>query len=355
MYHDLYLGRKALVEKENMSLDLTKSDLCPSFVEDLTEKGMGLRVANSYTGNHLKDDFTPLETIRRFLEMSFRNFMYNETDKDLSFLPKEPSPNFGTGSPSISINTKPPIGDAKPMGASSSRVTRAKTTSLKDASLMLTIFDDDEGPPNVLELQNANACHLKISTITPPTWKNHIDNHLDELLKVIKQISGECDVIKESERANDEECEALKAKCEAAMTNFDNNLVVVPLREKISTLSSEAKEHKAKLDWMMLEKAKKARLEAVEASLRQEVDDVKRDRMELVSKVVPYIAMELVVEMKEPFDMMKVKGYRPPYKKAHTKAGNDLAIATFPFLFEVVADPSMSIEALLSKKPSILQ
>nr|GFC32345.1 hypothetical protein [Tanacetum cinerariifolium] len=37
----------------------------------------------------------------------------------------------------------------------------------------------------------------------------------------------------------------------------------------------------------------KARLEAVEASHRQEVD-LKRDRIEVVSKVVPYIVMELV-------------------------------------------------------------
>ncbi|GJZ06674.1 hypothetical protein Tco_0540467 [Tanacetum coccineum] len=50
MYHDFYLGRKALVEKENVGLDLTKSDLCPSFVEDLTAKGMGLYVADLHTG-----------------------------------------------------------------------------------------------------------------------------------------------------------------------------------------------------------------------------------------------------------------------------------------------------------------
>ncbi|GKG12486.1 hypothetical protein Tco_0346723, partial [Tanacetum coccineum] len=29
-------------------------------------KGVGLRVADSYTGNHREDNFTPLETIRRF-------------------------------------------------------------------------------------------------------------------------------------------------------------------------------------------------------------------------------------------------------------------------------------------------
>ncbi|GJR03495.1 hypothetical protein Tco_0526479 [Tanacetum coccineum] len=32
-----------------------------------TSKGMGLQMADSLTGNHRKDGFTPLETIRRFL------------------------------------------------------------------------------------------------------------------------------------------------------------------------------------------------------------------------------------------------------------------------------------------------
>ncbi|GKB01125.1 hypothetical protein Tco_0829169 [Tanacetum coccineum] len=45
VYHDLYLGGPA-------------------------EKGVGLRVASSHTGNHCEDDFTPLETIRRFLGKS---------------------------------------------------------------------------------------------------------------------------------------------------------------------------------------------------------------------------------------------------------------------------------------------
>ncbi|GJX04566.1 reverse transcriptase domain-containing protein [Tanacetum coccineum] len=67
MHHDLYLRGKALVERENVGFDLTKSDLYPSFVEDLTVKGVGLRVADSHIGNHREDDFTPLETIRRFL------------------------------------------------------------------------------------------------------------------------------------------------------------------------------------------------------------------------------------------------------------------------------------------------
>ncbi|GKD88194.1 hypothetical protein Tco_1363701 [Tanacetum coccineum] len=34
VYHAFYLGGKALVERKNVGFDLTKSDLCPSFVED---------------------------------------------------------------------------------------------------------------------------------------------------------------------------------------------------------------------------------------------------------------------------------------------------------------------------------
>ncbi|GKD69941.1 hypothetical protein Tco_1324031, partial [Tanacetum coccineum] len=49
------------------------------------------------------------------------------------------------------------------------------------------------------------------------------------------------------------------------------------------------------------------------------------------------------------------EGYRPSYKREHTKANNDLANAIFPFLFEVIADPSASVEALLSKKPKFLR
>nr|GEU57082.1 hypothetical protein [Tanacetum cinerariifolium] len=311
-------------------------------------------------------------------EMVFRNFIYADTDKDLSFLSEEPLTDFGTSSPYVSINTEPPIGDVNPWynmfrtrpirglfaskgicnpsweysWSSSSRATSAKTTSLKDAPPLLTISDDDEGLPDVLELQNINACHLKIAAITPPAWKNHLDNHLD--------IREECDVMKERKRARDEAYEGHKAKCEAAMMDFDNNPALVVLPEKISTLPSEAKEHKANLDRMMLESKKWAGY--------QEVDDVKRDRIEVVLKVVPYIAMELVhrdelgrlvgklvsftiiyercvafeevAEMKEPFYLMNVKGYRPSYKKEHTKAGNNLATATFSFLSEVVVDPS---------------
>nr|GEW81031.1 retrovirus-related Pol polyprotein from transposon TNT 1-94 [Tanacetum cinerariifolium] len=168
-------------------------------------------------------------------EMAFRNFIYIKDDEDLSFLPKEPSLGFGTGSPSISVNTKPlkaneelviepaevtacskeilkpelfvvyPVsvaariknrkcktrgGSSRPPvkrklapGSSTSRATHAKTSSLKYDVPYLTVFDDEEGLLNILELKDATTCHLKISALTPLAWKDHLDNHIDvELL-----------------------------------------------------------------------------------------------------------------------------------------------------------------------------
>ncbi|GJY20552.1 hypothetical protein Tco_0393118 [Tanacetum coccineum] len=63
-----------------MVFDLTKSDLFPSFVEDSIANGYGLRVADSHNGNHREDDFTPLETIRRFLEIGFSGVYDGEND-----------------------------------------------------------------------------------------------------------------------------------------------------------------------------------------------------------------------------------------------------------------------------------
>ncbi|GJZ22461.1 hypothetical protein Tco_0559500 [Tanacetum coccineum] len=161
------------------------------------------------------------------------------------------------------------------------------------------------GLPNVLEVKDASACHLKISCITPPAWTDHLDNHMDdELLDLhdhcyARQAVGEFYVMKDMERAREEGCEELRAKCEAAMTEFEKNPNVVALREKISILSTEVKEHKLSLDRMMLESqkwsgyqdnlltleskvaslvAEKERLEVVEVSLSKKLEELKQDR-----------------------------------------------------------------------------
>ncbi|GJW85313.1 hypothetical protein Tco_0158458 [Tanacetum coccineum] len=308
-------------------------------------------------------------------EMAFRNFIYTEDDDDLAFLPKEPSPGFGTGSPSALVNTELPKdfkepkvqlaeitadseesskvgvfimysrsvaarikerkckmrgGSSRPhvkrklaFRSSSSHVVRAKTSASKDDAPILSIFDDDEGkfPVHLVLFKGIDL----------------LIHHLSSLY-VIEKMSGEADVIKTMERSREEECKELRVKCEAAMAEFDQNPVVLVLRDKISSPTAHVKEHK---------EVEKARLEAVEASFRREVEELKQDRRDVVSKVIPYAAMKLVhsdelgrlvgtlvssaitygrcrayeqvAAIKDPFDLSKAKGYRSSYKKEHTQ------------------------------------
>ncbi|GJY89682.1 hypothetical protein Tco_0504878 [Tanacetum coccineum] len=121
--------------------DLNKSVLCPSFIKGLTAKGLGPLLGRfPYWSSILpKSNQTVFDAPPGFIylgltllvvpisplllscarlmvvgplstsskEMAFRNFIYTEDDEDLSFLPKEPSPGFGTGSPFVSVNTEP--------------------------------------------------------------------------------------------------------------------------------------------------------------------------------------------------------------------------------------------------------
>ncbi|GJW55827.1 probable xyloglucan endotransglucosylase/hydrolase protein 30 [Tanacetum coccineum] len=402
-------------------------------------EGVGLRVVDSHAGNHPKGGITPFETIRRLLvvigrschsgfkgetfepkrkvdswltfqksvrvfddpilflaglkplwefgqqrpaiimggkEMAFRNFIYSEDDDDLAFLLKEPSPGFGIGSPSASVNTKPPKDVEEPevlpakvtadsresskagvplvkrklaFESLSSRVVRAKTSASKDDAPFLSISNDDEGLSDSFELKDANAYHLKISAMTSPTWRGHLDNKMDLELLDLHDYSY------------------------AQQAVVDNaNHVVLALREKISSLTADVKEHKDK-----------AKLKAVEMSLCEEVVELKQDRRDVVLKVIPYAAMDLVhsdelgslagklvssaityeccraykqvAAINEPFDLSKVEGYCSSYQKDHTQASNDFAAAMFPWLDEFVADATAPIEALLSKKPPTLQ
>ncbi|GJV91151.1 retrovirus-related pol polyprotein from transposon TNT 1-94 [Tanacetum coccineum] len=236
----------------------------------------GLLMADSHTGNHLKDDFTPLKTIQRSHggigkgglraekeEMAFRNFVYAKDEEDLSFLPKEPSPGFGTGSPSVSVNIKPLRADeelvlqpaeikdrkCKTRGGSSrppikrnlasrslnSRATRAKTSTSKNDVLFLTLSDDDKGRLLSFELF---SIVFTASEVHPAVVDNVVSMRSRELLEVIEKLRGECDVIKERERTQEEESESLCVKCEAAMSDIEKNPTVIALWEKISTLSS---------------------------------------------------------------------------------------------------------------------
>ncbi|GJX92570.1 hypothetical protein Tco_0347156 [Tanacetum coccineum] len=317
-------------------------------------------------------------------EMAFRNFMFAEDEEEMSFHPCEPSLGFGCGSPSASINNEPTLlkvepldsvnpdkltkGSTKPLvkhklvhAGSSSRSTRQKFYPAKAESSAFLTISDDEGLPDAPKLLTVVDYHLMISNVTPLAWKGHFDHQSEvELL----DLHDRCYAGQAMVDNVDREYKDLRLKCEATMVDFDNNPTVNILRQKIKSLSGEVKEHKASMDWMLLESQKwvgyqenlatlelkvtsleteKGKLEAIEALLHQEVKAIKCDRAEVVSKVVPYVAMELVhrdemamlvgkivssaifyvrcvvfkevTNIKEPFDLAKVKGYRPSYKK----------------------------------------
>ncbi|GJR24312.1 hypothetical protein Tco_0972839 [Tanacetum coccineum] len=357
-----------------------------------------------------------------------RYFIYTEDDDDLAFLPKEASLGFGYWLTLLllSVNTelpkdveepkvqsadvtadsvespkagvfvvhpgsvaahikerkcktrggslRPPMKRKLASGSSSSYVIRAKTSASKDDAPILSIFDDDEGK-FLVHLVLSECIDLLIHPLSSLyiMVDNAVNKRAHEFLQVIEKMSGEADVIKARERSREEECEELPVKCEAAMKEFDQNPAVPALREKISSPTA---------DVGSLE-AEKARLEVVEASLRREVEELKQDRRDVVSKVVPYAAMELVhsdelgrlvgklvssaitygrcrayeqvTSMKEPFGLSKAKGYRCSFQKKHTHASNNFAIAMFPWLNEFIVDAAAPIEALLSTKPPTLQ
>ncbi|GJS69728.1 hypothetical protein Tco_0702569 [Tanacetum coccineum] len=101
----------------------------------------------------------------------------------------------------------------------------------------------------------------------------------------------------------------------------------------------------------------KDRLEVFEASLHKEVEELKQDRRDVVSKVLPYAAIELVHSDKLGTLIGKLVSSAITYGRcrAYEQACNDFATATFPWLDEFVADVTTPIETLLLKKPPMLQ
>ncbi|GJV22490.1 hypothetical protein Tco_1371510 [Tanacetum coccineum] len=289
---------------------------------------------------------SPLSTSSE--EMAFRNFFNAKDDEDLLFCLR----NLPRASALVTIDSReslkpevfvvhlgsvaarikdrkcktrgglsrPPVMRKFAPRSSTSSATRAKTSSLKDDVPFLIVSDDDEAVVD-----------------------NAVNRRSRELLQVIKKLKGEFDVMKDMEWDREEECEELWVKCEAAMTEFEKNPTVVALQEKISTLFTEVKEHKAE----------KVRLEAVEVSLRKEVEELKQDRREVVSKVVPYATMELVYSDHMSSLVGRLVSSAIFYRRC--RAYEQVADMKEPFDLSKVKDPRAPIEALLSKKPPSLQ
>nr|GEW15731.1 hypothetical protein [Tanacetum cinerariifolium] len=197
-------------------------------------------------------------------------------------------------------SSRPPVKRKLASSSSTLRIVYAKASAIKDDTLMLSILDGDE-----------------------------VNRRSRELFKVIEKLRGEVDFMRARELAYEEEHEGLRTKCEDVITDFDKNPVVLLLREKMSSLA--ARESKVVgLSGEPFGFGVKGCTLAYMKLLHS--DELGRLVGKLVSSAITFEwcgAYEQVARMKEPFNLLKAKGYRPSYEKEHTQASNDLATATF--------------------------
>nr|GEV17600.1 hypothetical protein [Tanacetum cinerariifolium] len=135
---------------------------------------------------------------------------------------------------------------------------------------------------------------------------------------------------KEREKGRDKEYEELKAKCEVVMADFNKN-PAVNASYQVSLLTLESKV--ASLE------TKKVKLEATEASPHQELENARLDRTEVISKVVPYVAIELVQSDNMGRFVAKLVSFAIFYERCHA--------------FEEVANMKEPFD--ITKKPHVLQ
>ncbi|GKB15065.1 hypothetical protein Tco_0848988 [Tanacetum coccineum] len=186
----------------------------------------------------------------------------------------------------------------------------------KDDSTFLTISDDDEGPPICLN-ENANALPPIHFCITPLAMEKSIWT---------------------------------TSQCKDDNGRSDKNPAVMYSMRGMIPCPGKFNEHKGNL-----ERSFAGRLNFCQNGLAIRVD--------VVSKVVPYVGMKLmnnddigrlvaklvsasilygwyqafkeVAKIKEPFDITKVKGYRSSYKKASSMEATSLSLPSFLLSFEL--------------------
>lgn len=237
--------------------------------------------------------------------------------------------------------------------------------------------------------------------------ENYLNDRTRDLIHTVKGARKKMDAIIAKEKKIDQEFADLKVKCEETIEELEKNPLVQDHRANIQNLEKKLKDAQSECKRLRLDEAKigdykeviatleskcegfeteRAKLKEREIKLREELDGLKcqhkalrKDRASIVSKVVPYIAMELyhsdevgkviadlvnaalyhgkcttleeIAATGEPVDLSKVSYYRSTHEREYDDANNALATAEYPFLCEATKDPSTPIDTLFSKKP----
>nr|GEW40371.1 hypothetical protein [Tanacetum cinerariifolium] len=242
--------------------------------------------------------------------------------------------------------------------------------------------------PSTKELKDYDDCHFAVAHVTPPLWKRHL-----------KEIS-----LEKLWRLKDKSYAKLERRCNEALQDLDKNPLALDMRSEIKTLQGKIDKLQGEYSRLFLKekkwvnyeqtlsilclkvkrlKFKRERLKSSETHLLKEVDGLRQDRVDVVSKVVPHVATKLVCSdemgllvaqfvkaamfcgrctaleeiaaLKEPFNLGKIPGYRFYSKVEFDQDGDDLATVSYLFIAEATADPYASLEELLLNKPKSLR
>ncbi|GJZ97773.1 hypothetical protein Tco_0670226 [Tanacetum coccineum] len=223
-----------------------------------------------------------------------------------------------------------------------------------DASGPLNVYSDPNIHkfPSAKELKDSADYHWVVAHVTPPLWKQRLKEISLEKLYDIQDKAYMRQAV-EKDKAYAE----LERKCNEALQGLEKNPLILDMHSKIETLQGQV-------------------------DRLHEVNSLRQDRADVVSKVVPHVATELVrsdemgllvsrlvkaamfrgrclnfkevAALNEPFILEKMPCYHSSAKKGFDQAGDDLATASYPFVTEAVTDPYATVEQFLLKKPKSL-
>ncbi|GJT97607.1 hypothetical protein Tco_1093125 [Tanacetum coccineum] len=300
--------------------------------------------------------------------MDFNSFILEGIDGEFNFLPAE-GVSEGRNSPSAkSMNNDAPMISATPLSSvypsnivenvadsddpsyGEDEQTLVASKVADEASTPLDVdsnFDIHEFP-SAKELRDAIDYYWVVAHVTPPSWKQHLrEISIEQLCDIHDMVYMRQAVLDKVLNSITRELISILHK---AKTSYD------AIRERELEKDRAYAELERKDKWMdfIIFKSERERLKSSEIQLLKEIDNLKKDRAAVVSKVIPDVTMKLVrsddlevAAMKEPFVLEKMSGYRPSSKEEYGQAGDALANASYPFLAEYVINPYASLEQLL--------
>nr|GEX59365.1 hypothetical protein [Tanacetum cinerariifolium] len=207
--------------------------------------------------------------------------------------------------------------------------------------------------PSAKELKDVTNCHWVVAHVTYPSWKQYLGEiSIEQLYDIHDKAYMRQAVLDNVLTGRTRE---LISALHKAMASYDTmrereikkDKAVTSMASTMSKVGSYLK---------TIRGLSKSRLYPPFV-LKSKASDLKgKDSRLLKSSFYKRCTVfKEVAELKKPFVLVEMPGYRPSLKEEYDEAGNDLVDASYPFLPELTTDPHASVEQLLSKKPQSLQ